>query len=128
MACFSYDKLRQPKFYKFVSAKDKVQDINLNHLKLKLNDTYKKDEKVTTKFEATNPEDVKNKGFFHKKSSKIKSHNPCIVNDYNEFKLHYNKQSVEEISIQRAEKTNEKVLFDKCLFDAFPLLIKFKKI
>ena len=34
-------------FFNNVSAKDKVQDINLNQLKLKVNDFYKKDEKMT---------------------------------------------------------------------------------
>ena len=35
------------------------------------------------------------------------------------MKLHYNKQSVEEISIQRVVKTAIQVLFDKGLFDSF---------
>ena len=34
-----------------VSAKNSVQDTNLNQLKLKVNDTYKKDEKMTKHFE-----------------------------------------------------------------------------
>ena len=36
--------------YKNVSTKDRVQDRNLNQLKLKVIDTYKKDEKITTNF------------------------------------------------------------------------------
>ena len=39
MADISYDKLWCSEFYKNVSAKDKVQDINLNQLKLKVNDS-----------------------------------------------------------------------------------------
>ena len=54
-----------------VSAKDRVQDINLNQLKLKVNDTCKKDEKVTTKFKPSHDEDVKNKAYLDKKLSKI---------------------------------------------------------
>ena len=38
-----------------------MQDINLNQLKLKLNDTQKKEEKITTRFKAVNDEDVRNK-------------------------------------------------------------------
>ena len=39
--------------------------------------------------------------------------------DYNEFKSHYNKQSVEEILIQRAVKTTIQILYDKGLFDNY---------
>ena len=35
-----------------------------------MNDSFKKDEKKTTKFEASNDEDVMNKAYLHKKSSK----------------------------------------------------------
>ena len=35
---------------------------------------------------------------------------------YNEFKLHYNKQNVEDILIQRAVKTTIQLLYDKGLF------------
>ena len=38
----SYDKLWRSEFYSNVSAKDRVQDLNLDQLKLKVNDTYKK--------------------------------------------------------------------------------------
>ena len=40
--------------------------------------------------------------------------------DYNEFRLQYNKQSIEEFSIQRAVKTTFQILYDKGLFDSFP--------
>ena len=39
--------------------------------------------------------------------------------DYNEFKLQYNKQNVEDILIQRAVKTTIQILYDKGLFDKF---------
>ena len=43
--------------YNNVSAKDSVQK-NLNQLRLKMNDTYKKDEKITTKFEPSDKENI----------------------------------------------------------------------
>ena len=36
-----------------------------------------------------------------------------LEKDYNEFKLQYNKQSVEDIFIHRAVKTTIQILFDK---------------
>ena len=54
MAYISHDKLWRSENYNTVSATDRVQDINLNQLKLKKNDTYKKDEKITKTFEAVN--------------------------------------------------------------------------
>ena len=42
-----------------------------------------------------------------------------LEKDYNEFKLEYNKQSVEDISIQRAVKTTIQILYDKGLFDNY---------
>ena len=39
--------------------------------------------------------------------------------DYNETKLQYNKQSVEEISVHRAVKTTIQRLNDKVLIDCF---------
>ena len=48
-----------------------------------------------------------------------------MENDYNEFKSQYNKQSVEEILIQRAVKTTIQKLCDKGLFDGFPKVDEF---
>ena len=50
---------------------------------------------------------------------KIDGHFSNIENDYNEFELRYNKQSVEEVLIQRAVKTTIRILFDKGLFDIY---------
>ena len=61
MADISYDKLWRSEFYSNVSPKDRVQDKKLNHLKLKVNDTYKRDEIIIAKFETVIDEDVKNK-------------------------------------------------------------------
>ena len=58
MAYISYDKLWRSELYKNISSKAKVQDINHNQLKLWLNDTDQKDEKITTNFEPFNAEDV----------------------------------------------------------------------
>ena len=41
-----------------------------------------------------------------------------LEKDY-EFKLQYNKQSVEDILVQRAMKTTVQILSDKGLFDKF---------
>ena len=45
MAYVSNDKIWRSELYDNVSAKKRVQDKNLKKLKLKFNDTYKKDEK-----------------------------------------------------------------------------------
>ena len=50
---------------------------------------------------------------------KIDGHLTKLEKDYNEFKSQYNKQSVEEILIQRAVKTTIQILYDKGLFDKF---------
>ena len=57
MAYKSYDILWRSEFYKCL-CKRWEQDINLNQLKLKVNDTYKTGEKITTNFESSNAEDV----------------------------------------------------------------------
>ena len=51
---------------------------------------------------------------------KIDGHLSLLQKDYNEYKLHYNKQSVEKFLIQRVVKTTMQVLYDKNLFDSFP--------
>ena len=45
MAYISYDISWRSDFYNNLSAKYRVQDINLNQLKLKVNNSYKKDKK-----------------------------------------------------------------------------------
>ena len=105
MAYKSYNKLWESEFDGIVSKRDKLQDANISQLKLEVHDTYKKDEKITTTFEAVNDEDVINKGYLDKKLEKINGHLSFLEKDYNEFKLQYNKQSVEDILIQRAVKT-----------------------
>ena len=117
MAYISYNKLWESEFDGIVSKRDKLQDLNINQLKLEVHDTYKKDEKITTNFEATDDSDVINKAY--NKLKKIDGHIAYIEKDYNEFKLQYNKQSVEDILVQRAVKTTIQILYDKGLFDNY---------
>ena len=119
MAYISYIKLWESEYDGFVSKRDKLQDSNINQLKLEVHDTYKKDEKLTTNFEPVNNSDVINKGYLDDKLLKINSQISKLEKDYNEFKKQYNKQSVEEILIQRAVKTTIQMLYDKGLFDNF---------
>ena len=48
-----------------------MQDINPNHLKIKVHDTYKKDEKLTTNFEPVNDEHLINRTHIDGKILKI---------------------------------------------------------
>ena len=119
MAYISYNRLWESEFDGIVSKRDKLQDSNINELKLEVHDTYKKDEKITTNFDAVNDEDVINKGFLDENLLKINGHLSKLEKDYNEFKKQYDKQSVEEILIQRAVKTTIQILYDKGLFDNY---------
>ena len=119
MVYISYNKLWESEFDGIVSKRDKLQDLNTNQLKLEVHDTYKKDEKITTNFEAIDNEDVINKGYLESKLLKINGHLSKLEKDYNEFKKQYNKQTVEEISIQRAVKTTIQVLYGKGIFDNY---------
>ena len=59
----SYDKLWQSEFCYNVSAKGRVQDVSPNQIKLKVNYTYKKDEKITTNSEASDDSDILNEAY-----------------------------------------------------------------
>ena len=119
MAYISSNKLWESELDGIVSKRDKLQDLNINQLKLEVHDTYKKDEKITTNFEAVDDKDVINKGYLDSKLLKIDGHLSKLEKDYNEFILQYNKQNVEDILIQRAVKTTIQILYDKGLFDKF---------
>ena len=67
MAYISYNRLWESEFDGIVSKRDKLQDSNINQIKLEVHDTYKKDEKITTNFELVDNNDVINKGFLDKK-------------------------------------------------------------
>ena len=96
-----------------------MQNKSNNWTKPNVNDTYKKNEKPGTNFEPSNDEDLVNTAYLDMKSSKIEGQISYIEKDYNEFKLEYNKQSVEAILIRRAVKTTIQILYDKGLFDNF---------
>ena len=119
MAYISYNKLWESEFDGIVSKRDKLQDLNINNLKLEVHDTYKKDEKLTTNFEPIDDSDVINKGYLDSNFLKIDGHLSNLEKDFNEFKLQYNKQSVEEILVQRAVRTTVQILYDKGLFDNY---------
>ena len=119
MAYISFNKNWESEFDGIVSKRDKLQDLNINQLKLEVHDTYKKDEKLTTNFEPVDDSDVINKGYLDSKLLKIDGHISKLEKDYNELKLQYNKQNVEDILIQRAVKTTIQILYDKELFDKF---------
>ena len=119
MAYISYNKLSESEFDGIVSKRDKLQDSYFNQLKLEVHDTYKKDEKVTTNFKPTDNLDDINKGYLDEKLLNINGHLSKLEKDYNEFKLQYNKQNVEDILVQRAVKTTLQILYDRGLFDNF---------
>ena len=87
-------------------------------MKLEVHDTYKEHEKITN-FESTDNSNVINKAYLDEKLLGIDSHMSIIEKDYNEFKLHYNKQSVKENLFRRAVGTNFQILYDKRLFDNY---------
>ena len=119
MAYISYNKLWESEFDGIFSKRDKLQDSNINQLKLEVHDTYKKDEKTTANFKPIDDSDVINKAYLDDKLKKLDGHIAYIEKDYNEFKKQYNKQSVEEILIQRAVKKTIQILYDKGLFDNY---------
>ena len=119
MAYISYNELWESEFDGIVSKRDKLQDSNISQLKLEVHDTYKKDEKITTNFKPIDNSDVINKAYLDEKLLKINGHLSKIEKDFNEFKKQYNKQSVEEVLIQRAVKTTIQILYDKGLFDKY---------
>ena len=107
-----------------VSKRDKLQDMIINQLKLKVQDTYIKDDEITTKFETVNDEDEINKAYLIEKISKTKGHLSTLEKDYNEYKLKYNKQSVKEILIQRGVRTTIQILSDKGFFKKYAIADK----
>ena len=125
MAYKSYNKLWESEFDGIVSKRDKLQDLYVNQLKLKVHDTYKKDRKITTTFEAVDDRDVTNKAYLDVKSKKIDGHISYLERHYNEFKLQCNKQSVEEILIPRALKQRYKYFIIKVYLINMLTLIRF---
>ena len=50
---------------------------------------------------------------------KVNGHLSSLEKNYNEFNLQYNKQSVEEVLVQRAVKTTIQILYDKSFFETY---------
>ena len=59
--------------------------MNINQLELEVHDTFKKDEKLATNFEAVDDEDVINKSLLDENLLKINGQISFLKNDYNEF-------------------------------------------
>ena len=91
MVYITYNKLWEPVFDGIVSERDTLQDLKINHLKLKVHDAYKKEEKITTNFEPTDNSDVINKAYLDEKLLNINGHLSKLEKGYNEFKILYNK-------------------------------------
>ena len=90
MGYISYNKLWESEFDGIVSKRDKLQDLNINNLKLEVHDTYKKDKKKTN-FGPVDNEDVINKAYLDSKLLKIDGHISKLEKDFNEFKVQYDK-------------------------------------
>ena len=105
MAFISHNKFWENEFYNMVSKKDKVQGMNFNQLKLKVHNSYGKDEKISTNFEPTDNSDVINKAYLDDNFLEIDGHLSLLEKNYNEFNLHYNKQSAEKVLIRTAVQT-----------------------
>ena len=61
MSYISDDKLWESEFDGIVSKRVKLQDLIIIQLKIKVHDTYEKDEKITADFEGFDDKDVVNK-------------------------------------------------------------------
>ena len=68
-----------------------------------------------------------NKACLDEKFLQINGHISYIEEDYNAFKLLSNKQSLEEVLIQRTVRTTIQILYDKGLINGFPNAIEVRK-
>ena len=74
MTYVSYNKLWVSEVDNIVFGKDKEQDINMNQIKLRAHDTYKKDEETTASSEPSNDEDAIKKAYLDEKMSRLDGH------------------------------------------------------
>ena len=86
--------------------------MNLSQLKMKVNDTFKKDEKITTNLSPSRYEDVINKAYLDTKLSKLEAQISYIQKHFNDFKLYNNMQSAEENVNEKTVKTTIQRLYD----------------
>ena len=63
MAYITFNNLWESEIDCIVSKRDKLQDLNINQIKLEVHGTYKKDEKITADFEAVDDKDVISKAY-----------------------------------------------------------------
>ena len=80
-------------------------DINLNQIKLTVDDTFIKVEKITTYFEPSNDEDVTNKAYLYKRISKIEGRKLFSGEDSTEYNLQNNKRQSEKVVNERTVKS-----------------------
>ena len=90
MAYIFYNKLWESEVDNTVPKRDKLQDMNMNQVKLEVHDTYKKDEKITTNFEPPDDSDGINKSYLDENLKKD-GHFSYLEKDNKDFKLQYNK-------------------------------------
>ena len=79
-------------------------------MKFEVHDNFEKDGRITTNFELVDNEDVINKAYLDEKLNKRNGHISFIEKHNNEFELQYNKQSVEDLLIQRTVKMTIQIL------------------
>ena len=115
----SYDKIWRSEFYNNVSASDRMKDFNLNRLKLKVTDIYRKDEEITTNFHQSDDNGVMNKAFLDAKVYTKAGHLLIIEKSYNEFVLQSDKRSGQAFFSEKAVKTIIQILYDQGLIDKY---------
>ena len=118
MAYIFYNKLWESEFDSIASKRDKLQDLNINQLKLEVDDKFEKDEKITTDFESVNNEDVINKAYLDEKLLKRNGHLSLLEEIFNESKLQDNKQSGEAFLVQKPVTTFPRIYIEG-LFDNY---------
>ena len=83
--------------YNIVSADAGLQDMNLNKLKLNINESYKKDDKITRNYEPSNDEDVVKNAWRDTKLSTINENGqrriPFIEKEVSEFLINFHKSA-----------------------------------
>ena len=117
MAYFSYEKVWRSEYNNNVSAKDRVQDKNLEQLKLKVNDSFKKDEKITINFRAISDEDIICKKNLYTKLSVVKGHLLYLKKIYTYYRYHEICNG--EFLIEKTVITTIQTLYDKGLLDNY---------
>ena len=125
MAYISYDKLWRSDFNNNTSAKDSVRDINPHQVKLKVTDTFEKDEEIGTKID--NDPDVVYRANLDAKLSYLEDHSSYIEKAYNEFKMLKSKQPVEEILKEKTVETTIQIPVGKVSFNKFDKADEVKK-